>query len=601
MHTKKVMISMELASAPFVAYKGNDLQEIDIRKAICNVILEDDYDDVDLYRGVNLVTDRDVIFAKYNDNIALPSYEPNRLINGCDKIIAVSSYLVKELDTVYCLYSDDDDFHYRYSDIIPKMYSCHGKDMYQILSKHMHFCSVIWDKANNTLIGGVTKPANSYMHLYYGYTKRSHEILYSNNRKIVNILCDKAKEVPNNTIMLNDEKYAIKEEKLEKIVNLNKEENIMLKTDVQEAQFLLEAVNTLVNGMVDEITREKVNQNLDDYLASDDPKKRIEDYIIKQLDDNTKLELLKLIKTTIEEYKVRNNVHDQIYDFINQTLDEFHKKQLLPLTRVMTLNDVIVGQTSPGFYHEKFEEVLKQVQLDEPVMLIGPAGSGKNVAIKQVADALGLKMYYTNNASNEFKLTGFIDAGGNYRDTEFYKAFKNGGVFFLDEIDNSDPSALIVINAALANGYMAFPHETIERHPDFRMIAAANTWGKGSDLQYVGRTALDASTLDRFDNIFFDYDRKLEQSLFPNDEVLSFMWSFRDAVEMTKIPHVVSTRGIGKVYKKDLNHFPVNNILTSNVVKNLGQDDVNTIIGRMKNIASDNKYYKGIKELRLTR
>ena len=210
-------------------------------------------------------------------------------------------------------------------------------------------------------------------------------------------------------------------------------------------------------------------------------------------------------------------------------------------------------------------------------------------------------MYYTNNASNEFKLTGFIDAGGNYRDTEFYKAFKNGGLFFLDEIDNSDPSALIVINSALANGYMAFPHETIDRHPNFRIVAAANTWGKGSDLQYVGRQALDGATLDRFDNIFFDYDRKLESLLYPKDDVLEFMWAFRDSVFSSNIPHIVSTRGIGKVYKKDINNLPVEDILTSNVVKNLNQDDINMIIGNMKNVSSSNKYFDGIKKLRLNR
>ena len=210
-------------------------------------------------------------------------------------------------------------------------------------------------------------------------------------------------------------------------------------------------------------------------------------------------------------------------------------------------------------------------------------------------------MYYTNNASNEFKLTGFIDAGGNYRETEFYKAFKNGGLFFLDEIDNSDPSALIVINSALANGYMAFPHETIDRHQDFHIIAAANTWGKGADLQYVGRNALDAATLDRFDNIFFDYDRKLEECLYPSEEVLAFMWSFRDAVLKAKIPHVVSTRGIGKVYKKDINGLPVQDILTSNVIKNLSQDDVNSIIGNMRDVSSSNKYYEGVKRLTLRR
>ena len=148
---------------------------------------------------------------------------------------------------------------------------------------------------------------------------------------------------------------------------------------------------------------------------------------------------------------------------------------------------------------------------------------------------------------------------------------------------------------------MAFPHETIDRHPDFRIIAAANTWGKGADLQYVGRNALDAATLDRFDNIFFDYDKHLEECLYPSEEILKFMWSFREAVLKTKIPHVVSTRGIGKVYKKEMNGIPVADILTSNVIKNLSQDDINTIIGNMSNVNSNNKFYDGIKRLTLRR
>jgi len=79
------------------------------------------------------------------------------------------------------------------------------------------------------------------------------------------------------------------------------------------------------------------------------------------------------------------------------------------------------------------------------------------------------------------------------------------------------------------------------------------------------------------------------------------MWSFRDAVLKTKIPHVVSTRGIGKVYKKDQRGIPVNDILTSNVVKNLSQDDVNTVIGNMSDINASNKFYSGIKQLVLRR
>ena len=120
-------------------------------------------------------------------------------------------------------------------------------------------------------------------------------------------------------------------------------------------------------------------------------------------------------------------------------------------------------------------------------------------------------------------------------------------------------------------------------------------------MQYVGRNALDGATLDRFDNIYMDYDRVLEKNLYPNDEVLEFMWSFRDAIDTSKIHHIVSTRGIGKVYKKDANNFPVEQILRTNVVRNLCQDDLNTIIGNMEKIHNGNKYYDGVKRLRLTK
>ena len=47
--------------------------------------------------------------------------------------------------------------------------------------------------------------------------------------------------------------------------------------------------------------------------------------------------------------------------------------------------------------------------------------------------------------------------------------------------------------------------------------------------------------------------------------------------------------------------IPVKDILTSNVIKNLSQDDVNTIIGNMRDISSSNKYFKEIKSLTLKR
>ena len=113
--------------------------------------------------------------------------------------------------------------------------------------------------------------------------------------------------------------------------------------------------------------------------------------------------------------------------------------------------------TVKGTLHEKFDEVLQIVNLNIPVYLTGKAGTGKNVICKQVAEALGLDFYFTNAVTQEYKLTGFIDANGVYQKTQFYEAFTRGGVFFLDEMDASVPEVLIILNAAIANGYFDFP------------------------------------------------------------------------------------------------------------------------------------------------
>ena len=391
---------------------------------------------------------------------------------------------------------------------------------------------------------------------------------------------------PSENKKVDENNSKVKEEKEEK----------KLQEDSTLPKEMMDFINDIISGNISDEVRDKIKKSLQEYLNSDEIKNRIKSSISGSIDTETKKELLKIVRNEVEKSGYKESVRKEISEEVEKIISEEKKKLNLPTVHIINLHGEEIDRTDAEHFHEKFEEILSLVNMDEPVMLIGPAGSGKNYSIAQVSKALNKHMYYTNNASNEFKLTGFIDAGGNYRDTEFYKAFKNGGVFFLDEIDNSDPSALIVINSALANGYMAFPHETIDRHPDFRMVAAANTWGRGSDFQYVGRNALDASTLDRFDNVFFDYDMALEEKLYPNDSVLDFMWAFRDAVEKSRIPHIVSTRGIGKVYKKEISGFSPETTLRVNVIRNLSQDDLNVILGNMEKL-KNNKYYEACKKL----
>lgn len=586
------MEDYERSGKTFIAYKGSEFNQTEIVRCL-EAICPTQYKVKTIVRNQSNLVMAKIVYNSYKED-----RDPYFLSN---RTIAVSGYCQSEIEKTIKASEFSIDDPDKYHLLINALYVEKELNLFKTLNEYMHFCTVIWDEPKQKLIAGVTIPKsnNRNTHLYYGFTKKNKEVIFSNDQNILYNFCDEVKEMQANTYMVDDIIYNFNGDVLEELKK-NKSNNLIKKTR-ENADNLLEGLNAVLLSITSEAVREKIEENINDYLESDNPKKKLTDYIVKELDSATQKEVLTIIQKTINEYNIEQNIEQKLKNIFDDILTDYTKSINVPISYNVYLNNAKVGQTKGGFHHECFEDILKQTQLEEPIMMIGPAGSGKNVAVSQVADALGLKMYYTNNASNEFKLTGFIDAGGNYHETEFYRAFKNGGLFFLDEIDNSDPSALIVINSALANGYMAFPHETIDSHPDFRIITAANTWGKGADLQYVGRNALDAATLDRFDSIFFDYDRKLEECLYPNEDVLKFMWAFRESVLKSKIPHVVSTRGIGKVYKKEINGTPVNKTLTSNVVKGLNQDDVNSIIGNMNNINSNNKYYDGLKKLTLRR
>ena len=147
----------------------------------------------------------------------------------------------------------------------------------------------------------------------------------------------------------------------------------------------------------------------------------------------------------------------------------------------------------------------------------------------------------------------------------------------MDEIDASNPSALIILNSAISNGYVTFPHEKVYRHPNFRCIAAANTWGNGRDYQYVGRTALDGASLDRFVAVRFDYDKDLEKALFADEEILEFVWALRENALKNDIRHIFSTRTIKYCYEMKQAGFEIEDIVKHVVIKGMNADDISIL------------------------
>lgn len=164
--------------------------------------------------------------------------------------------------------------------------------------------------------------------------------------------------------------------------------------------------------------------------------------------------------------------------------------------------------------HAALPRVLAVIRAQQHCLMVGPAGSGKSTIAEHVATSLDLAFRSTGAVHQKYELTGFVDAHGNYQSTPLYDTVVNGGVFLWDEIDASAAPALVAFNQLLANKKMSFPGVgMVECHKDAIFIAAANTHGTGATRSYVGRTALDGATLDRYVEIEVGYDTGLEDTL----------------------------------------------------------------------------------------
>jgi hypothetical protein len=190
-------------------------------------------------------------------------------------------------------------------------------------------------------------------------------------------------------------------------------------------------------------------------------------------------------------------------------------------------SSLLIKQTPAARSHYMLPLLVKALKARCHVWLVGPAGSGKSAIAGNAAAELNL-LYASLSVCGQTTKTdilGYMDAQGAYRTTSFRQAYEKGGVFCLDEVDNGNANVLAVINSALSNSICTFPDKTVERHPNFIVIACANTFGLGAQAGYVGRTQIDAATLDRFFFIEMPYDEGLEMHIAGISNIPSPVWN----------------------------------------------------------------------------
>jgi cobaltochelatase CobS len=290
----------------------------------------------------------------------------------------------------------------------------------------------------------------------------------------------------------------------------------------------------------DEVWREDMIKKLRDQEPQGKPAPIDEDQI-KRVVQRELRPVAKALQDSIDGYALKTD--DAMRNVIPGLVDLAVKEAVKARTPTeLVLVKPFEAPKQIGLVHFKTADILKALHAGLNVYLHGPAGSGKTTAAHKCADGLGVGFYFAAKVESEYLLLGFRDATGGTVRTQFREAYEHGGVFLFDEMDASSPAAIVALNAALANGFCPFPDGTIARHANFYCIGAGNTALTGATRQYVGRSQMDAASIDRFAFIEFPYDETLELELASNPAWCRHIQAIRAAVAKRGLNHLVSPR-----------------------------------------------------------
>ena len=202
------------------------------------------------------------------------------------------------------------------------------------------------------------------------------------------------------------------------------------------------------------------------------------------------------VNIVYEEIPVNHNI-DAIAKHYNITHDKLIRKEINILKKVEVALDHPLN-----------------VARAEWVLLHGPSGSGKTTVAIEYANNKGISYVVQQGHAHlsQDDFLGYTSIVKNDKDQsteDLYvrsllrEAVEFGKIFIIDEIDGCSPNALLALNS-LKNKQFQFPDKLVDIHPNFRLIATANTL-EYSDV-YNGRSKLDKATLARFKHIEYNLE-----------------------------------------------------------------------------------------------
>lgn len=182
-------------------------------------------------------------------------------------------------------------------------------------------------------------------------------------------------------------------------------------------------------------------------------------------------------------------------------------------------------------FHKKVKDIVLSIMEGDWPYLWGLSGNGKSFIIKQVASLLGITLTKAGKITEPHSVLGYNDSQGKFRTTPTFMATLYGYLLSLDEFNNIDSDAQVVLNdiySELLNKLedpdsvcrVIFGMDiSIDIHPNFRMIAAGNTSILMENSSFYAHikmdkcVKIDESVQKKITPIYIDYDDGIEERI----------------------------------------------------------------------------------------